>query len=172
MKKFLVLLLVCLFSFPGLAKVPPDYSPVVVEVPFSLSERLIDLNQAIEVSRQSGKPMFIYLGAPECPPCVMFEALLRAETQRLVPAFSNVVLVDIRAHLRGPKLRFKVGDRFLSFQEFNELVGIGKKELWWPFVWLVGPDLKAVRQMPAGSGRGTPRVYEDLDQLLLLLKSI
>ena len=132
------------------AAIPNDYLPVFVEAPFSLRERLFDLTPALEASRKTGKPIFIYLGAADCPPCLEYKKFLGSHRAELKDAFSQVIVVDIRTWLRGPTMYLKVDDKRLTFNQFKTLVGDTSKTLVFPSFWLLSPELKVFKQIPSG----------------------
>ena len=106
--KRLLLVWMGLFVIPAHAAIPNDYAPVVVEAPFSLRERVFDLTSALETAKSTGKPIFLYLGAKDCPPCLEYKRFLSDHRSELKEAFSEVVVVDIRTWLRGPSMYLKV----------------------------------------------------------------
>ena len=136
--------------FSANAAIPNDYSPVVVEAPFSLRERAFDLQPAVESSRKTGKPLFIYLGAADCPPCLQYKRFLASHRSELKDAFSEFVVVDIRTWLRGPTMYVKVDDKRLTFNQFKTWVGDTSKNLVFPSFWMLSPELKQLKQMPSG----------------------
>jgi len=132
------------------AAIPAPYSPVVVEAPFSLRERVFDLMPALESARQTGKPLFIYLGAADCPPCLQYQRFLASHRAELQDAFSAVVVVDIRTWLRGPPMYLKFDDKRMTFNQFKTWVGDSSKTLVFPSFWLLSPQLKPLKQLPSG----------------------
>src|SRR5262245_20738507 len=135
----------------AVAKIPGEYAPVIVEAPFSFSERAFDLTPAIARARQEARPLFIYLGAADCPPCHSYSIFLVKNREQLKESFERVIVVDIRTWLKGPALIFKVDDKRHSFAEFKALVGDRNKILTYPYFWLLTPDLKQIKQLPQGS---------------------
>jgi hypothetical protein len=133
------------------AKIPGEYAPMIVEAPFSFSERAFDLTSAIARARHEAKPLFIYLGAADCPPCQSYSIFLVKNREQLRDSFDQVIVVDVRTWLKGPALIFKVDDKRHSFAEFKALVGDRNKTLTYPYFWLLTPDLKQVKQLPQGS---------------------
>jgi thioredoxin-related protein len=140
----------CFFVFSTQAAIPSDYSPVVVEAPFSLRERVFDLTPAIEMARKAGKPLLLYLGATDCPPCVEYKRFLSSHRSELKEAFSEFVVIDIRTWLRGPTMYLKVEDKRLTFNQFKTLVGDTSKTLVFPSFWMLSPELKQLKQLPSG----------------------
>jgi thiol-disulfide isomerase/thioredoxin len=133
------------------AAIPDEYNPVVVEVPFSFSERVIDLSPATAKAKKEDKALYIYLGASDCPPCKLYFHFLKSNRETLKPGFDKVVLVDIRTWLKGPTLIFKVDDKRYTFDEFKALVGDSNKLLTYPYYWYVTPSLRQLKQLPQGS---------------------
>jgi thioredoxin-related protein len=140
----------CFFVLTTQAAIPSDYSPVVVEAPFSLRERVFDLTPAIETARKTGKPLLLYLGATDCPPCVEYKRFLSRHRSDLNEAFSAFVVVDIRTWLRGPTMYLKAEDKRLTFNQFKTLVGDSSKTLVFPSFWMLSPELKQLKQLPSG----------------------
>ncbi|MFA5914474.1 MAG: thioredoxin family protein [Sterolibacterium sp.] len=137
------------------AEIPDFFQPMVVTPPFSFSERLIDLTPAFEKAKQLNKPILIYLGANDCPPCKRYTAFLERHEEEMKPAFAKLVLVDIRTWLKGPKLIFQLHDRTYSVAEFKALVGDTNKGLFYPTWWLLNPEGKQMHQLPQGSSNFT-----------------
>ena len=148
-----ITLLVALFvaCSAASANIPDEYGAIIVKAPFSFSERAFDLTPAVARAKKEGKPLFIYLGATDCPPCRSYSIFLARHREQLKEPFEQVVVVDIQTWLKGPALVFKVDDKRLSFAEFKSLVGDKNKTLTYPYYWLVTPGLKQVRQLPQGS---------------------
>ncbi len=146
----LITLLIGIFVLSAQAAIPDDYSPVVVEAPFSLRERVFDLTPALEAAKKTGKSMVIYLGATDCPPCLQYTKFLASHRSELKEAFSQVVVVDIRTWLRGPTMYLRVNDKRLTFNQFKTLVGDASKTLVFPSFWLLSPELKQLKELPPG----------------------
>jgi Thioredoxin-like len=147
------LALVALAILPGIAcgEIPSDYLPLVVEAPFSLSERVFDLTQAIAQARSHNKPLFIYVGAADCGPCREYKSFLVKNRTDLQAAFSRVTVVDVRTWLKGPPIKFRVAQDLYSFADFKVLTGDKNIPLVYPYHWLLSPDLRQIRQLPLGS---------------------
>ena len=163
--KRLLLVWMGLFVIPAHAAIPNDYAPVVVEAPFSLRERVFDLTSALETAKSTGKPIFLYLGAKDCPPCLEYKRFLSDHRSELKEAFSEVVVVDIRTWLRGPSMSLKIKDQSLTFNQFKTLVGDTSKTLVFPSFWLLSPELKQLKELPSGV-----KAYLNVSQHLDLLK--
>jgi hypothetical protein len=136
---------------PVSATIPDEYVPLVVKAPFAFTERVFDLTPAVELARRERKPLFIYLGAADCPPCVEYKHFLTKHREELRDAFSRVVLVDIRTWIRGPAIHFTVDGRRYTFDEFKAQVGDVTTQFTYPYFWFVSADLKQLRQLPRGS---------------------
>lgn len=78
------------------ADLPDSFQPLVPQPPFSFTQRVFDLSPAFAQARAQDKPVFIYLGASDCPPCVDYTKFLAKQRDALKPAFDGVVLVDLR----------------------------------------------------------------------------
>ncbi|WP_458232799.1 hypothetical protein [Roseateles sp. P5_E8] len=147
------------------AAIPSDYEPTVVEAPFSFSERVFDLSPALLRAEREHKGLYIYLGAKDCPPCRAYEVFLSQHRAELLPAFRNLVFVDLRTWVRGPDIKFKVGDKLYAFQEFRQKVRDSNKGWSYPYFWLVDPALKRLKKMPVGSDN-----YLTVDKQLEVLR--
>jgi thiol-disulfide isomerase/thioredoxin len=132
--KLLCALVLLVASASAIARIPAAFDPIVVEAPFSFSEREFDLTPAFERARAQQKPLYVYLGANDCPPCHEYTRFLEANAQQLQPYFAKVVVVDIRSWLKGPKIVFKIYGKAYSPKQFQRFVG----------------DV-ALKQMPSGS---------------------
>ncbi len=161
----LVVFVLTLWSLHARGEIPEEYQPIIVKPPFSFSERLIDLSAAVERANLENKPLYIYLGAEDCPPCRTYKQFLSEHHPVLKDAYQRVVLVDIRTWLKGPDLVFKVGEKRYSFTEFNSLVGDSNKFLVYPYFWLVSPALKQLKQLPQRS-----RIYLQVEKQLEILR--
>jgi thioredoxin-related protein len=148
------------FSAPLMAKIPDIYQPIVVTARMSFSERRFDLTEAVKHSQATGKPMLIYVGAEDCPPCKLFSTFLIENVAALKDPIANVVVVDIRTWLRGPKIVFAIGSREYSTAEFMALTGDSRQEFSFPYFWFVDSELRQVRQLPIGSSN-----YMSVDRL-------
>jgi thioredoxin-related protein len=139
-------------SLHVLADIPSAYSPLPVEAPFAFTERVFDLTPALERARSEKKLLFVYFGAKNCPYCKEYERFLTDNQAALQPLYGQHVLADIRTHLRGPEVYFKVGDRKYSFKEFAGIAGDANGKTTYPRFWLLTADLKPARKMPQGAG--------------------
>ena len=165
MFRLLAAFVFALWSFHANAEIPEEYRPIVVTPPFSLTERLVDLSNVIEKARSENKPLYIYLGAEDCPPCREYKKFLSRNHSELEEAFARVIVVDIHTWLKGPDLVFKIGEKRYSFNEFNVLVGDSTKFLTYPYFWFVSPALRQLKQLPQRS-----RDYLQVDKQLELLR--
>lgn len=154
----------CLSAASTWAIIPADLNPVIVEAPFSFRERLFDLSSAVAKAKAENKRLFIYLGAQDCPPCLEFSRFLENHETELKPVFADLVVVDIRTWLRGGSLRFKIDDARYSFAELKALVGDQNSTLYYPYYWLLTPELTQVRQLSR-----RPSDYTSVDTLKKLL---
>jgi thiol-disulfide isomerase/thioredoxin len=126
---------------------------------------VFDLTPALETAKSTGKPIFLYLGAKDCPPCLDYKRFLSDHRSELKEAFSEVVVVDIRTWLRGPSMSLKIKDQSLTFNQFKTLVGDTSKTLVFPSFWLLSPGLKQLKELPSGV-----KAYLNVSQHLELLK--
>ena len=141
------------------AEIPDSYKPLVVEPPFSFTERVFDLTAAVARAQSEAKPLFVYVGAYDCPPCKDYKRFLQEHRTELEPAFQKVVVVDIRTWLKGPKLVFKIADKQYTLDEFRTLVGDRNKIFTYPYYWILSSEPKQLRQLPLGS-----RYYMDVER--------
>jgi thiol-disulfide isomerase/thioredoxin len=144
-----VLLIVCVEAAE--ARFPDSYKAIAIEPPFSFTERLIDLTPAIARAKTEEKPLFVHLGAKDCPPCRAYGEFLEQHRSDLEPIFRKVLIVDIRTWLKGPALIFKIEDRRYTLDEFKKLVGDKTDRFSYPYYWLLSPELKQIKQLPRGS---------------------
>lgn len=147
--KITLAFLICMGQ--AIAGIPDNYNPIPIDPPFSFSERLIDLTPAIAKAKKDGKPILIYMGAQDCPPCKQYEQFLEKNHKALASTYESLVVVDVRSWLKGPKLVFQVADKRYSLDEFKAAVGDGNRSYTWPYWWLITPDLRQLKQLPRGS---------------------
>lgn len=161
------LLLLLLLSAPAVAEIPAAFSPIVVEAPFSFAQREFDLTAAFALAQTQGKPLYIYLGAADCPPCVAYTRFLASHAKELQPHFAHVVVVDVRSWLRGPKIVFKIGAQTFSFKQFLNHVGDTDRPLIWPYRWLLSPTGQAIKHLPSGRDYNYTDVQSHIEALRL-----
>jgi thiol-disulfide isomerase/thioredoxin len=137
-----ILLIWLIFANAGaaIAGIPDELHPIVIKPPFSFSQRLIDLTDATQIAKEAHKPMLIYLGAEDCPPCKAYAAFLKDNVTALRPSLEKVVLVEIQTWLKGPDLKFKVGEKTYTESEFRVWIKDKSKSYLYPSFWLVWPD--------------------------------
>lgn len=146
------------------ADIPDSYIPVVID-PFGFNERLIDLTAVTARAKTEGRPILLYMGAKDCPPCRDYEQFLIKHRNPLGGTYSPLLLVEVRSWLKGPKLVLKVADKRYSLQEFKVLVGDGNKVFSWPYWWLLSADLRQIKQLPVGASH-----YLDVERHKALLR--
>ncbi len=144
--KFLFL---ALLSLPAYAEIPSNYLPMVIEAPFSFSERVFDINPALEESKRVKKPVLLYLGAADCPPCKAYTSFLKNNASDLQPHFAKYVVADIRTWLRGSKIHFQVRDEKLTSKEFLMHIG-DDMALVYPSWWILDHQAKVIKKLPRG----------------------
>lgn len=137
-----VLLILMVFGTMGsaIAGIPDELHPIVVKPPFSFSQRLVDLTVAFQTAKEEHKPMLIYLGAEDCPPCKAYTEFLKSSSEALRPSFDKVVLVDIRTWLKGADFQFKIGEKSYTQAEFKTWLNDKNKSFRFPSFWLVWPE--------------------------------
>jgi hypothetical protein len=163
----LLLLAICLAFAPfARADIPDEYQPVVVRSPYSFTQRLFDLTPAFQQARKNNKPLLVYLGASDCPPCVDYSHFLESHKQEMKPIFEGLVLVDIRTWLRGARPVFRIFERDYSADEFKALIGDTRKGLYYPSWWLLTPEGRELRSLPQDE-----TLYTSVDSHRKLLQS-
>ncbi len=140
----------CLLHGTAFADIPASYQPVVPQPAFSFTQRLFDLTPAFEQARAQNKPVFVYLGASDCPPCVDYTKFLDKQRDALKTAFDGVVLVDLRTWLRGPTVKLALDGKQYTVAEFKTLVGDQNPGFSYPWFWLLSPSGKQQRQLTYG----------------------
>ena len=146
--RYLIIAIALLLATLARADIPDDYQPVIVRSPYSFTQRLFDLTPAFRLARQTNKPLLVYLGASDCPPCVDYSRFLESHKQEMKPVFEGLVLVDIRTWLRGARPVFRIDERDYSADEFKALIGDERKGLYYPSWWLLTPEGRELRPLP------------------------
>ena len=163
MKLFFLALL--LFFKSANADIPAYFHPLVVKPPFNFSERLMDLTPALDKAQRLNQPILVYLGAADCPPCKNYTAFLEAHQESMKPALADVVLVDIRTWLRGPKIVFQMHGQRFTVNEFKAHVGDDRKGLFYPYWWLLNPQGQQIRPLPHDT-----RLFTSVESHVRLIK--
>lgn len=148
--RLIVAALVLLSAAHARADIPSSYQALVPQPPFSFTQRLFDLTPAFEQARAQNKPVFVYLGASDCPPCVDYTKFLDRQRDALKPAFDGVVLVDLRTWLRGPSVKLALDGKQYTVAEFKAMVGDQNPGFSYPWFWLLSPGGKQLKQLPYG----------------------
>lgn len=152
MKPWTAAFVLCL-AVAARAEIPAGYSPIVLQAPSAAAEeRVFDLTAAFRRAREEGRPLLVYLGAAECPPCRQYTQFLRDHQAELAPLFARAVVVDIRTSIRGPRPTFALDGHRYSVAEFKALIGNTDPGLSYPTLWLIGPQGRQVRALPRGVG--------------------
>ncbi len=146
----------CLAPSAALAGVPSAYGATVIQ-PTGLPDRAeFDLTAVVERAKRDKKRLYVYLGASDCKFCRRYEAFLDKHATELVPHFQkDYLVVDLRSSLSVlPRSLFiRVGTRSQNYTEFQTAIGDERtRQLIYPNVWLLDPDLKPLLQMPSGAG--------------------
>ena len=148
---------------------PPAYKPSVIQPAGTPEHYEFDLTAALQRARAENKRLYVYLGANDCPFCRKYEAFLDANASALTTHFAKDYLVyDLRSTLKaqGERLRFRIGDKSMSYKEFTTSIGDERaRQLVYPSVWLLGADGKPLMQMPAGTG-----TFETVPEQLEILR--
>jgi thioredoxin-related protein len=138
------------------AAFPANYSPTAIQPQGTPETYEFDLTAALARAKAEKKRLYVYLGANDCPFCRKYETFLDANAGALTSHFAKDYLVyDLRSTLRaqGDRLRFRIGDKSMSYKEFMTSIGDERaRQLVYPSVWLLGGEGKPLMQMPAGTG--------------------
>ncbi|HSI57011.1 MAG TPA: thioredoxin family protein [Ideonella sp.] len=155
---------------PASAGLPAAYSPTVIELQGPPGHHEFDLSAAVQRARREKKPLYVYLGAKDCPYCRKYEAFLDRHAKELVPHFAGYLVVDLRSQLsvQAKALFIRVGDRSRAYADFQREIGDERaRQLVYPSVWLLDADLKPLMQMPAGTG-----TFETVEEQLEILQLV
>ncbi|MFM9914661.1 MAG: thioredoxin family protein [Rhizobacter sp.] len=152
------------------AGLPDAYRAIVVQPTGLPTQAEFDLRPAVERARHEKKPLYVYLGADDCPYCRRYEAFLEQNASELAPHFSRYVVVDLRSslkiHTHTLFIRTHLGS--LAYADFQRTIGDERARLLvYPTVWLLDANVKPLMQMPAGTGT-FQTVPEQLEILRLM----
>jgi thiol-disulfide isomerase/thioredoxin len=140
----------------AVAGIPASYSPVILQAAGLPERHEFDLTAVLLRARHENKPLYIYLGAGDCPFCRLYETFLNQNAAELVSHFSaQYIVVDLRSTLSvtARQLFIRVGDKSLPYADFQRAIGDERaRTLVYPSVWLLDHDAKPLMQMPAGTG--------------------
>lgn len=143
----------------GLAQAafPSAYNPLVVQPQVVDGRQEFDLRPAQAQARQSGRRLYVYLGASDCSYCRKYEAFLTQNAQALVPQFAahHYLVVDLRSALSitAPQLVLRTEQHQLPYADFQRAIGDARARLLvYPSVWVMDAQGKPLMQMPAGTG--------------------
>jgi thiol-disulfide isomerase/thioredoxin len=165
-----LLALASLLGSPARAGVPADYAPMVIELHGPASHREFDLSAALQRARREKKPLYVYLGANDCPYCRRYEAFLAKNARELVPHFAGYIVVDLRSSLstQADSLFFRVGASSRAYADFQREIGDERaRMLVYPSVWLLDANVRPLMQMPAGTG-----TFETVPEQLEILQLV
>ena len=145
-------------AFVAHAEIPTSYKPLIIEPPFAFSEKIIDITPALNKAKAEKKPLLLYVGAHDCPPCKEYGKFLTINQAELIPAFDQFTVADIRTWLKGPKAVFVVNGQkyhfaskeFDGLRSFNEFVGDTNKPVY-PSWWILSHEGKQLKQLPQGA---------------------
>ena len=151
MKAFYILLFTFLIPQVGHTVIPEEYNPMVIKAPFSLSERVFDLNPAIQKAQAENKNLFIRLGGMDCPPCREYDLFLYQNRSSLKEDFSKVIVIDIQTWIQGPRIFLIVNGERIPLNEFKQRIGDKNTALFYPTFWYLNPGLQQIRQAPRGN---------------------
>lgn len=146
MKQRIAALLLMSVAMAARAGLPDSFQPIALEHPFSFSARVFDMTGAFEQSKREGRPMLVYLGAKDCPPCRLYERWLQDNRDAVAPGMSKLLIVDLRTYIKGPEIQFKIGDKRLSLQQWRKELGDESTRVLYPSWWLVTPDGKLIQK--------------------------
>lgn len=131
------------------AKIPDAFNPIVIEPKVVDSKRFVDLRPVLALARETNKPIFIYIGAGDCPPCRVFNNMLHRNMDELSPALDKWVVVDIRTWIRGPKFEWQIDGRKITTAEFFQILGYTRQSAF-PTYLLFNQDFKLLSLAPEG----------------------
>ena len=146
MKRYIMTTLLLALSVAARAGIPDSFHPVALEHPFSFTARVFDVTAAFEQSKREGRPLLVYLGAKDCPPCRLYERWLQDNHAAVAPAMSKLVVVDLRTYIKGPDIQFKIGDKLVPMLQWRKELGDESTRVRYPAWWLVTPDGKLIRK--------------------------
>jgi len=153
------------------AGIPAAYDPVSLHPSGMPAYAEFDLTEVLQRARIEGKALYLYLGAADCPYCRRYEAFLARHADALVAQFATrYIVVDLRSTLAvdASALHLRVGARRWNYTEFQRAIGDSRQRaLVYPTVWLLGPDLKPLMQMPGGTG-----TFETVSEQLEILQRL
>ena len=139
------------------AAFPAAYGPLVVQPQLIDGRQEFDLRPAQAQARQTGRRLYVYLGASDCSYCRQYEAFLTQNAQALVPQFAahQFMVVDLRSALSvtAPQLVLRTEQHRLAYADFQRAIGDARARLLvYPSVWVMDAQGKPLMQMPAGTG--------------------
>jgi len=146
MKQRIAALLLMSVAMAARAGLPDSFQPIALEHPFSFSARVFDMTGAFEQSKREGRPMLVYLGAKDCPPCRLYERWLQDNRDAVAPGMSKLVIVDLRTYIKGPDIQFKIGDKLVPMLQWRKELGDESTRVRYPSWWLVTSDGKLIRK--------------------------
>jgi hypothetical protein len=151
------------------AGIPARYGAIVVN-PTGAPERYeFDLSAPLKRARASGKRLYVYLGADDCPYCRRYESFLARNADELLAPFAkDWLVVDLRSSLKvqADRLRFRIGRESWGYRDFMQRLGDERaRALVYPSVWLLDAAGKPLMQMPAGTG-----TFETVPEQLEILR--
>lgn len=162
----LALILLAPLSHAG---IPEPYAALVVQPQTVDGRQEFDLRPAQQRARKTGKSLYVYLGATDCPYCRKYEAFLAQQSTALVPHFAEKYLVvDLRSALSvtAPQLVIRTDSMRLPYADFQRAIGDQRaRMLVYPSVWVMDANAKPLMQMPAGTG-----TFQTVDEQLEILR--
>ena len=119
----LALILLAPLSHAG---IPEPYAALVGAAATVDGRQEFDLRPAQQRARKTGKSLYVYLGATDCPYCRKYEAFLAQQSTALVPHFAEKYLVvDLRSALSvtAPQLVIRTDSMRLPYADFQRAIG-------------------------------------------------
>lgn len=138
------------FAGHALAGIPATFSPMVIEPPFSFAEKVVDITPALNKSRAANKPLLLYVGAHDCPPCKAYGIWLEQNEKEMLPHLSKFVVAEVRTWIKGPKIIFAFDGKRFNAKEFYEFVG-DANTFSYPTWMLLDGNAKIIKQLPRGA---------------------
>jgi thiol-disulfide isomerase/thioredoxin len=134
----------------AVAGIPVAFSPLIIEPPFSFAEKVVDITPALNKARTANKPLLLYVGAHDCPPCKAYGIWLEQNEKEMLPHFNKFVVAEVRTWIKGPKIIFAVNGKRFNTKEFYEFVG-DSNTFAYPSWMLLDANAKIIKQLPHGA---------------------
>jgi thiol-disulfide isomerase/thioredoxin len=149
--------------------IPGAYAPMNLAPALAPGRTEFDLGPALERARREKRPLYLYLGAPDCPYCRRYEKFLADNAAKLAPHFGKYLVVQLKVpslQVTARELHFRIGGEAWNYPDFMRRLGDERVRLLvYPSVWLLDSTPKPLMQMPAGTG-----TFETVEEQLEILR--